>query len=74
MSLHPQRLVYASSLTIILNLFVCLSGNRSQKGFIFTGFDGDHPGDIIIRFGEDTFFLEPLPDNWAYRAQIYRVK
>ena len=54
-------------LTIILNLFVCLSNNYSQiigpKGFNFSGFDGCHLGDVITKFGEDRFICSFLPDD-----------
>ena len=46
-------------LTIILNLFICLSGNSQiirPKELKFSGFDEGHPGDVITKFGEDRFF------------------
>ena len=46
---------------------VCLFSNFSHmigpKELIFSGFDRDHPGDAIGKFGENWFVQQPLPDD-----------
>ena len=59
-------------LTIIPNLFVCLSINSSQtigtKGLKFSGLERGYPGMVIRKFGEDRFVQQLLPDDWVSKG------
>ena len=52
---------YHTHLTVLLYLFISLFDNYSQmvmpKGLKFSRFDGVHPGNAIMKFGEDWFVL-----------------
>ena len=38
------------------------------KGLNLLGFDQNHPGDIIMQFGEDRFVFKLLPEDWGKRV------
>ena len=54
---HKQLLLLYHYNSQFVCLFVYLSSNYSQligpRGFKFSGFDGGHPGDVLMKFGED---------------------